>query len=121
MAPNDKDAHKIAHNTSGLPDTLRLGMEALSGIDLSSVQVHRNSHSPAKIGASAFTRGTDIHIGPGQDRHLPHEAWHVVQQKQGRVRPSLAADSGAASGSDAQRIEVRAQMAAKKTESSDAG
>lgn len=24
---------------------------------------------------------------PGQERHLPHEAWHVVQQKQGKVKP----------------------------------
>jgi hypothetical protein len=25
---------------------------------------------------------------PGQEQHLPHEAWHVVQQKQGRVKPT---------------------------------
>uniref|UniRef100_UPI0035934C76 LirA/MavJ family T4SS effector n=1 Tax=Aquiflexum sp. TaxID=1872584 RepID=UPI0035934C76 len=25
----------------------------------------------------------------GQEKHLPHEAWHVVQQKQGRVKPTL--------------------------------
>ncbi|MEM7041075.1 MAG: DUF4157 domain-containing protein [Bacteroidota bacterium] len=36
--------------------------------------------------AHAYDQGTDIHIGPGQEKHLPHEAWHVVQQKQGRVR-----------------------------------
>jgi hypothetical protein len=34
-------------------------------------------------------RGTDIHLGPGQEKHLPHEAWHVVQQKQGRVKPTI--------------------------------
>ncbi|HAP61901.1 MAG TPA: hypothetical protein DCR93_21180, partial [Cytophagales bacterium] len=33
--------------------------------------------------------GTDIHLAPGQQKHLPHEAWHVVQQKQGRVKPTL--------------------------------
>jgi hypothetical protein len=26
---------------------------------------------------------------PGQEKHLPHEAWHVVQQKQGRVKPTM--------------------------------
>lgn len=25
----------------------------------------------------------------GQERHLPHEAWHVVQQAQGRVKPTF--------------------------------
>jgi len=40
---------------------------------------------PARLNALAFTRGVDIHLAPGQDRHLAHEAWHVVQQKQGRV------------------------------------
>ena len=28
-------------------------------------------------------------LGSGQEAHLPHEAWHVVQQKQGRVKPTL--------------------------------
>ena len=50
------------------------------------VRVHRDSPEPAKLGALAFTKGSDIHLGPGQERHLPHEAWHVVQQKQGRVQ-----------------------------------
>jgi len=40
---------------------------------------------PAKLGALAYARGSDIHLGPGQEQHLAHEAWHVVQQKQGRV------------------------------------
>ncbi len=55
------------------------------------VSVHYNSRRPAQIGALAYTQGSDIHIGPGQERHLPHESWHVVQQKQGRVRPTLQA------------------------------
>ncbi|MCZ6678435.1 MAG: DUF4157 domain-containing protein, partial [Candidatus Poribacteria bacterium] len=39
--------------------------------------------------ALAYTQGTDIHVGSGQERHLPHEAWHVVQQSQGRVKPTM--------------------------------
>jgi hypothetical protein len=53
------------------------------------VRVHRNSSAPAKLGALAYAQGRDIHLGPGQQQHLPHEAWHVVQQKQGRVPPTL--------------------------------
>lgn len=73
-------------NTTGLPDSLRAGMENLSGHSLDDVQVHYNSAKPAQLQAHAYAQGTDIHIGPGQDEHLPHETWHVVQQKQGRVR-----------------------------------
>lgn len=68
-----------------LPEPLRSAAETLGGFSLVDVRVHRNSAEPAKLGALAYTKGTDIHLGPGQERHLPHEAWHVVQQKQGRV------------------------------------
>jgi hypothetical protein len=27
-------------------------------------------------------------VAPGREQHLPHEAWHVVQQAQGRVQPT---------------------------------
>lgn len=50
------------------------------------MHVHHNSSEPAKLHAHAFTQGSDIHLAPYQEHHLPHEAWHVVQQKQGRVR-----------------------------------
>jgi hypothetical protein len=76
-------------NLTGLPDGLKAGMEALSGFSMSDVRVHRNSAKPAQLKAHAYAQGSDIHLAPGQERHLPHEAWHVVQQKQGRVRPTL--------------------------------
>jgi hypothetical protein len=70
---------------NGLPENLRAGVESLSGLDMSDVQVHRNSAKPAAVGALAYAQGSEIHLGPGQEQHLPHEAWHVAQQKQGRV------------------------------------
>lgn len=76
-------------NNTGLPDNLKTGVENLSGISLDNVKVHYNSDKPAQIGALAYTQGTDIHVGPEQEKHLPHEAWHVVQQAQGRVRPTI--------------------------------
>lgn len=75
-----------APNRTGLPDRLKAGIEALSGIAMDDVRVHCNSPRPAALGALAFAQGGNIHLGPGQEQHLPHEAWHVVQQKQGRVR-----------------------------------
>jgi len=76
-------------NNTGLPDNLKTGMENLSGISLDDVKVHRNSDKPAQLQAHAYAQGTDIHLGAGQEKHLPHEAWHVVQQKQGRVKPTM--------------------------------
>ena len=73
-------------NRTGMPDRLKAGIEALSGIDMSDVRVHANSPKPARLNALAYTQGNQIYMGPGQERHLPHEAWHAVQQKQGRVR-----------------------------------
>ena len=76
-------------NNTGMPDNLKAGVENLSGIDMSDVRVHYNSSKPAEVGALAYTQGTNIHVAPGQERHLPHEAWHVVQQVQGRVQPTM--------------------------------
>lgn len=76
-------------NVSGLPDNLKTGIENLSGMDMSNVKVHYNSNQPAALGALAYTRGTNIYVAPGQEKHIPHEAWHVVQQSRGRVMPTL--------------------------------
>lgn len=81
-------------NKTGLPDQLKSGVEQLSGMDISDVKVHYNSSQPAQLQAHAYAKGTDIHVGPGQEKHLAHEAWHVVQQKQGRVRPTLQLKPG---------------------------
>lgn len=73
-------------NNTGMPDNLKSGIENLSGMDMSDVKVHYNSSQPAQLNALAYAQGSNIHIGPGQEKHLPHEAWHVVQQRQGRVQ-----------------------------------
>ena len=71
-----------------MPDNLKAGVEKLSGLDMSDVRVHYNSDKPASVQAHAYTQGTNIHVAPGQEQHLGHEAWHVAQQKQGRVQPT---------------------------------
>ncbi|WP_299218734.1 DUF4157 domain-containing protein [uncultured Aquimarina sp.] len=75
-------------NNTGLPDNLKSGIENLSGYSMDDVKVHYNSSKPAQLQAHAYAQGTDIHLASGQEKHLPHEAWHVVQQKQGRVKPT---------------------------------
>jgi hypothetical protein len=81
-------------NRTGLPDNLKSGIESLSGIPIDNVHVHYNSTQPAQLHALAYTQGNDIHVAPGQEQHLPHEAWHVVQQAQGRVKPTMQMKDG---------------------------
>ena len=75
-------------NLTGMPDNLKAGVEDLSGFSMDDVRVHYDSSKPAAVQVHAYTQGTDIHIAPGQERHLPHEAWHVAQQMAGRVQPT---------------------------------
>lgn len=87
--PNDNDPLVQRKNDTGLPDNLKSGIENLSGHSMDDVKVHYNSSKPTQLNAHAYAQGTDIHVASGQEKHLPHEAWHVVQQKQGRVQPTL--------------------------------
>jgi len=75
-------------NETGMSDNLKAGIEDLSGFAMDDVRVHYNSPEPATVQALAYTQGTDIYVAPGQEQHLPHEAWHVVQQMAGRVEPT---------------------------------
>ncbi|GEM_PF-6912629 len=75
-------------NNTGLPDNLKTGIEKLSGYSMDDVKVHYNSDKPAQLQAHAYAQGAEIHLASGQEKHLPHEAWHVTQQKQGRVKPT---------------------------------
>lgn len=76
-----------SQNGQQLPPTLRNNLESLSGVSLNDVKVHYNSGLPVHLNALAYTQGSDIHVAPGQDQHLPHEAWHVAQQRQGLSTP----------------------------------
>ena len=80
---------EVQPNNTGLPDNLKSGIESLSGYSMDDVKVHYNSNKPSQLQAHAYAQGTDIHLASGQEKHLPHEAWHVVQQKQGRVKPTV--------------------------------
>jgi hypothetical protein len=88
----DEAVHRA--NTTGMPDDLKSGAENISGLSLDDVRVHYNSPKPAQLHALAYTKGTNIYLGPGQVGQLPHEAWHVVQQKQGRVTGIRRGHSG---------------------------
>lgn len=102
---------------NGLPGNLKASMEWLSGLAMDDVRVHFDSAEPVALGAEAFTRGSDIHLAAGQERHLPHEAWHAVQQKQGRANSTARVGSArvnddAALEAEADRMGDRALAAA---------
>jgi hypothetical protein len=92
-APSGSAPAYHAPRSTGLPDGLRAGIEGLSGLSMDGIRVHYHSPEPARVGALAFTRGADIHVAPSCEQHLPHEAWHAVQQARGDVAPTtMAAD-----------------------------
>lgn len=96
-----------------LPARLRHGIEQLSGIAMDDVSVHYNSPRPAALQALAYAQGADIHLAPGQERYLPHEAWHVVQQKQRRVPPTLQMKAAAPLNDDA-ALEREAELMGRR-------
>jgi len=104
-----------------LPAEVRTKMETAFGADFSDVRVHVG-HEATSLGAIAYTWGTNIHFAPGQynphtlqgQKLLGHELWHVLQQKQGRVRNpfggGVAVVQDHALEAEADRMGVKAAM-----------
>lgn len=76
-------------NLTGIPSQMKRDFEVRSQMSYDDVRVHYNSDLPAKVGALAYTQGTQVYLGPGQGRHLRHELTHVAQQKAGLVAPTI--------------------------------
>lgn len=92
-----------------LPVGLRTTIKFLSGYDLEDVRVYYNSTKPEQIRSLAYAYGIDIYLGTGQEKYLAHEAWHVVQQKQGRVKPTGWLENGAGINTD-EALEKEAEL-----------
>ncbi len=103
-------------NQTGIPDALKYGVENLSGQSLNEVKVTYNSPKPALLQAKAFAQGKEIHIGSGHEKTLPHEAWHIAQQKQGRVK-STTQWKGSTNINDDQSLEKEADLMGSKAQS----
>jgi hypothetical protein len=88
-------------NRLGLPDELKAAIESASGISPDSARVHYDSTKPKELNELACARDSAIHVAPGLEQHLPHEAWHVVRQAQGRVTPTMQMTDGAPLNDDA--------------------
>lgn len=89
-------------NKTGLPNKLKSKMEGTFGHSLNNIRINTNSALPAKVGAIATTQGNRIDFAPGHynphtsqgQKLIGHEAWHTVQQAQGRVKPTLQMKTG---------------------------
>jgi hypothetical protein len=99
--------------SGNLPSGLKAGIENHSGLTMDDVRVHYNSNKPAQLRALAYAQGTDIYVGRGQEKYLPHEAWHVVQQKQGRVQPTIRLNEDVPANDD-KRLEREADVMGAK-------
>lgn len=85
-------ATSVAGSGSPLPEALRTRMEGAFGTHFGDVRVFLGSQAEA-LGARAFTRGSELHFGPGEydpdsssgQELIGHELAHVVQQRAGRV------------------------------------
>ncbi|GGC76989.1 hypothetical protein GCM10011396_25230 [Undibacterium terreum] len=108
-APAASVQREEAPGNAGLPNQLKSGIESLSGMSMDHVRVHYNSPQPAQLNAHAYAQGSEIHLAPGQEQHLPHEAWHVVQQAQGRVAPTMQMKHGV-NVNDEPALETEADM-----------
>ena len=79
-----------------LPSHVQAKMENGLGADFSGVNIHENSEKVTQLGALAYAKGNDIYLAPGQYQPeskkgqalLGHELQHVVQQREGRVKPT---------------------------------
>lgn len=67
---------------------MKTRFENSSGFSFDDVRVHYYSDKPEKLQALGYTQGNQVYIAPGQEKHLGHELGHVVQQKQGIVKPT---------------------------------
>lgn len=74
-------------NRTDLPDGYRAALEN-HGMSMDDVRIHYNTDHIAPLGAFKYTKEIDIKIAPGQEKHLPYEPGHVVQQRQGRILPT---------------------------------
>lgn len=89
-----------AENRTGIPTQLKERMEQHTGLSLDDVRVHYHSDKPGRLDALAYTQGNQVYLGAGQEKHLPHELGHVVQQKLGKVQADTRHESGALMNTD---------------------
>lgn len=102
---------------TGIPRKMKANFENSSGFSFDDVRVHYNSEKPAQLHAHAYTQGNEVYVAPGQEKHLPHELGHVVQQKSDMVKPT--GEIGGLPLNDDEEMENNADMIAENAENAE--
>ncbi len=108
---------KAEKDKTGIPAQMKAKFERSSGFSFDDVRVHYNSEKPAQLHAHAYTQGSEVFVAPGQEKHLPHELGHVVQQKSNEVKPT--GEVGGMPLNDDEAMESGADKLAEEAESSE--
>jgi hypothetical protein len=117
-----KESQTNTNTTSSLPQDVKGKMEHSFSTDFSNVKIHSGSSKANEIGADAYTQGNEIHFAPGKfDPHgntgqqlLAHELTHVVQQRNGKVKPTTQ-NNGLAINDDHSLEKEADELGAKAT------
>lgn len=96
-----------------MPWAVVRAIEQLTGESLAKARVYYDSSRPAEVGALAYAQGAEVHLAPGQEGLLLHEAWHLVQQRKGRVKPTERLEGGHWLNTD-RSLEEEADVMARK-------
>ena len=117
--PFGKSNSGTIQQKSAMPNDVKGQMENSFGTDFSDVKIHTNSEKASKIGAHAFTQGNNVHFAQGKfdpstksgKQLLGHELSHVVQQKNGQVKPNIQMKGMAINNEDKHESEADKQGA----------
>ncbi|WP_051312902.1 eCIS core domain-containing protein [Sporocytophaga myxococcoides] len=93
----DELSQRPTSSSDKMPLPVQRKMESSFGEDFSDVNIHTNSSQSIDLNAHAFAKGSDIHFAPGMfnpesqkgQELLGHELTHVLQQREGRVQPTV--------------------------------
>lgn len=108
LASDSTSSNNGSSSSSKLPSSTQNKMEGAFQKDFSNVNIHQNSRQAKGMGALAYTQGNDVHFAPGQyqpnsskgQELIGHELTHVVQQREGRVKPTKQFKKGYAINDD---------------------
>jgi hypothetical protein len=77
-----------------IPQHLLQQIEDLGGPDMIEILPRSGAAQPARLAALAHGQGNPIELAPGAEHQLVHEVAHVVQQRGGRVAPTVYKPGG---------------------------
>ncbi|CAK4814091.1 unnamed protein product [Aphanomyces euteiches] len=121
-AEDETEELQMKADPNKMPEKVQSKMENAFGADFSDVRVHEGNKA-SDVGAHAYAQGSDIHFAPGQydpesqsgQELLGHELTHVVQQRQGEVKPTTQVNGVAVN--DDPGLENEADQMGKKAAS----